>query len=343
LAQRPSIGELRALVVGLGSIGARHLANLRRLGCRDLGVLRVHGQLPPPPGADLVGVAVHTGLEAALARGYDLVFIANPTSLHLDVALPAARAGCHIYMEKPLSHSLAGTEDLAREVADRGLKLQMGCQLRFHPGLRAVKGWLEQGRIGRPLRALVEVGQYLPDWQPWRDYRTSYAARREMGGGVVLTLIHEIDYAQWLLGPLTPLAALGGRSGALEVDAEDHVTGLLGSRAGAAVVLSLDYLQRPPCRRLKILGTEGVIHWDYFSHQAGLVVEGREEARLDAPAGWRADDMYLDLTRDFLRAVTEGGPPAVPLEDGLAALGVALALREQLEGHRASRPLYPGQ
>lgn len=330
MAQKRRIEDLGALVIGLGSIGARHLANLRRLGLHRLGVLRAHGQAPPPPGADLAGVAPHTDLDEALAQGYDLAFIANPTHLHLDYALPAARAGCHIYMEKPLSDRLDGVEELAGELAARGLKLQMGCQLRFHPGLAAVKAWLAKGRIGRPLRALVEVGQHLADWQPWRDYRASYAARAEMGGGAVLTLIHEIDYAGWLLGELTPLAVLGGRSGELEVSAEDHATCLLRAAEGAAVVIGLDYLQRPACRRLKILGGRGAIAWDYFAGRAELNVEGRVEARLEPPDGWQANDMYLDLTRDLLRAVVEDRPTAIPLADGLAALRIALALREGL-------------
>lgn len=331
MSQPQSFTELRALVVGLGSIGGRHLANLRRLGCQRLGVLRVHRQLPLPPTANLEEVTLHVEIEEALAQGYDVVFIANPTHLHLDFALPAARAGCHIFMEKPLSNSMEGVETLAHEVANRRLKLQMGCQLRFHPGLRAIKTWLAEDRIGDPVRALVEVGQYLPDWQPWRDYRTSYAARREMGGGVVLTLIHEIDYAQWLLGPLKALATLGGVSGELEVCAEDHVTSLLSTTYGAAVVLSLDYLQRPPCRRLKILGGKGLVEWDYSSGLASLTQEGRLVARFEPPAGWLANDLYLDLTQDFLRAVVEDVSPAIPLEDGAAALELALAMKAQLQ------------
>lgn len=325
-----SIEQLGALVVGLGSIGARHLANLRILGLTRLGVLRAHGRGPLPPGADLAGVTVHTDLGAALAQGYDLAVIANPTHLHLDCALAVARAGCHVYMEKPMADRLDGADALAAEVAARGLKFQMGCQLRFHPGLVAAKAWLTQGRIGRPLRAVVEVGQHLPDWQPWRDYRTSYAARAEMGGGVVLTLIHELDYARWLLGELTPLAALGGRSGALELSAEDHATCLLRGPDGAAVVIGLDYLQRPPCRRLKILGSRGVIAWDYFAGATELIVDGESVASAAPPAGWQANDMYLDLTRDLLRAIVDDRPPAIPLAEGVAALKLALALRASL-------------
>ncbi|MFH1060050.1 MAG: Gfo/Idh/MocA family oxidoreductase [Pseudomonadota bacterium] len=326
-----TIQELGALVIGLGSIGARHLANLRSLGLTRLGVLRAHGRGPLPPGADLTGAAVHTDLGEALAQGYDLAVIANPTHLHLDCALAAARAGCHVYMEKPLSDRLEDADALAGLVDAAGLKFQMGCQMRFHPGLVAVKGWLNGARVGRPLRAVVEVGQYLPDWQPWRDYRTSYAARADMGGGVVLTLIHELDYTRWLLGGLTPLAALGGRSGALDLSAEDHATCLLRGPGGAAVVIGLDYLQRPPCRRMKILGSHGVIAWDYFAGQAELIVDGEKAASAAPPAGWQANDMYLDLTRDLLRAIVEDRPTAVPLAEGLAALRLALALREGLQ------------
>ena len=323
--------QISALVVGLGSIGVRHLENLRALGVGRLGVLRRRGR-PLHKEVDLAGVDLHGDLESALARGYDLVVVANPTALHLPVALAAARAGCHLYIDKPVSHTLEGLDELAGEVERQGLKVQVGCQLRFDPCLIQVRKWLAQGLIGRPVQALCQVGEWLPGWHPWEDYRQSYAARADQGGGVVLTTIHEIDYLHWLLGPLIPLAAAGGVSGALELDVEDHASILLGSDTGAAICLTMDYLQRPPVRELKIVGTEGTLTWDYLAGSARLFQEGRAVETTQLPPGWERNHMYLAITRDLLQAIQQERPPAIPLEQGIAVLKTALAVKQMMRG-----------
>lgn len=322
------------LVAGLGSAGARHLANLRRLGCRRLGALRARGG-PGPHGVDLAGVQVHRDLREALRVGYDAVVVANPTSMHLDTALAAAEAGLDLYLEKPVSDRLEGTASLAKLVEGKELVAAVGCQLRQHPQLRAVAGWLREGAVGRVLRIDAEAGEYLPAWHPWEDYRASYAARRALGGGVLLTLIHEVDLLHWLAGPLRPVAARGGRSGALELDVEDHATALLEGAGSAAVTLHLDYLQRPPVRTFRILGARGTIAWDAYAGRCELVVDGRAAGSAPLPAGFERNDLFVAAMRDFLDRVADRGAPAVTLRDGLAALRVALELRQMLPSPEA--------
>ena len=204
---------------------------------------------------DLTGVAIHYDFDEALERGYDAVVICNPTALHTEFATRAAAASCHLYVEKPVSNTLANTDELVRTVQRNGLVAAVGCQFRFHPNLTAIKGWLDEDVIGRALSVHVDTGEYLPGWHSWEDYRKGYAAREDLGGGVVLTLIHEIDYLYWLLGGLKPVNAFGGTSGALDLAVEDHLTAMLVSEADAPVTLHIDYLQRPPCRRMKIVGS----------------------------------------------------------------------------------------
>jgi predicted dehydrogenase len=323
--------SLSALVVGLGSIGARHLANLQALGLTRLGVVR-RRNLPPPRPLDLSRVAVFSDLDQALSAGWDLAFIANPTALHLPAALACARAGCHLYLEKPVSHLREGLDELVREVEDRRLVVQVGCQLRCDPGLMAVRMWLLAGEVGPVISALAEAGEWLPGWHPWEDYRAGYAARADLGGGVLLTTIHDLDYLLWLLGPLTPLAAVGGVSGALELEVEDQVSALLTTDGGAGVSLCLDYLQRPPARRLKLVGGRGVIAWDYYAGLAQLWREGELKDQKQRPPDWDRNDLFLAVTRDFLAAVTQARAPLSPLAQGVAALELALALKALLPG-----------
>ncbi len=146
---------------------------------------------------------MHTIAEA-LAHKPQAAVIANPTALHLDVAIPAGGSRLHLLMEKPVSHTLERMDDLADALRRGGSRLLVGFQFRYHPGLRQVKAWLDGAEIGRPVGFRSHWGEYLPNWHPWEDYRLSYAARQDLGGGVVLTLIHPLDYLRWLLGEVQP-------------------------------------------------------------------------------------------------------------------------------------------
>ncbi|MBU1349342.1 Gfo/Idh/MocA family oxidoreductase, partial [Patescibacteria group bacterium] len=307
-ATEQSYKDLSALVVGLGSIGLRHLDNLRALGVGRLGALRRRGAELHRE-VDLSDVALFQDFDEALGHGWDAVFIANPTAMHLEAALLAAGAGCNLYLEKPISHSLAGVDELSGLVERKGLVVEVGCQLRFDPTLEKVKSWLEQGAIGSLVSANCQVGEWLPGWHPWEDYRASYAARPELGGGVVLTTIHEIDYLLWLLGGLQVRAAMGGVSGALEIEAEDHVAALLTAERETPVLLSMDYLSQPPIRSLRLIGTQGHICWDYMVGSAQLWLKGKMQEEKTRQQGWRRNDMFLAITRDFLEAVQNGSQP----------------------------------
>ena len=137
----------------------------------------------------------------------------------------------------------------------------VGFQFRFHPGLRQVKQLLDEGAIGKPLSARAHWGEYLPNWHPWEDYRLGYAARPELGGGVVLTLSHPLDYLRWLLGEVESLWLLPAIKG-LGMPVEDLAEIGLRFSKGAIGSLHLDYDQRPPSHTLEIMGTHGTIRWD---------------------------------------------------------------------------------
>jgi hypothetical protein len=202
---------MKALVVGLGSIGRRHARNWVRLGLGEVLVCRQTDRpLPEPLG---VPAREFRALDEALADQPDVVLVTNPTSLHLATARLALQAGSHVLVEKPISHTLDGTESLLH--SER--LVTVGYNLRFHPGLLRTRELLHAGAIGKPLSLRAEVGEYLPDWHPWEDYRQSYAARRDQGGGPILTFSHELDSVYWLLG--MPVASRRhAHASALEID-----------------------------------------------------------------------------------------------------------------------------
>lgn len=322
---------MKILLVGLGSIGQRHLRNLATLGCTDLWAVRVRNRPLPelPPGVRLQTFA---DLEEALTQGPEVVFVTNPTSLHVPTALAAARRGCHLFIEKPLGHTLEGVAELAEEVERRRLTVLVGCSLRFHPGLLQVKALLDSGRIGSVIAARLQVGEYLPGWHPWEDYREGYSARRDLGGGVILTLIHELDYSRWLFGDPTRVVAFGGKRTSLEVDVEDVAAILLEFPHGPVVQLHMDYIQRPPSRTCQIVGEAGQIIWDYYGE--GVRLYGADSGAwtlFPHPPGLERNTVYLDEVRHFLDCLGGRATPAVKLADGLRVLEMAMAARTSLE------------
>lgn len=316
------------LVVGLGSVGGRHVRNLRRLipGVRVV----AYREERQRPADDLIGswLVEYTDLKQALAQQPVAAIVCNPTSLHLAVALPAARAGCHLFIEKPLSHSLEGLDELSRIIREQPLVAMVGFQFRFHPGLRTVKQLLDEGAVGRVVHALAHWGEYLPGWHPWEDYRRSYSARADLGGGAILTLCHPLDYLHWLLGTVRAVTATTGRISGLELDVEDTADVTLQFVSGAMGTVHLDYVQRPPSHWLQITGTTGTIRWDNADGTVHCYRADRGEwERIPAPAEFERNTMFLDEMRHFLDCTAGRAEPLVTLDDGIRALEVALAAK----------------
>lgn len=346
-----SVGRrpLRALIVGLGSIGQRHARNLRTilgddvqlLALRARGLTRVIGEggvaTDKESVASRLDVREYFDLDEAIAQRPDVAFVCNPTRLHVPVAERLARAGCHLFMEKPVSDSLDGLDALARTVREQRLVAVVGCQLRFHPLLRRVQALLEDGTLGRVTSVRVAVGEFLPGWHPYEDYRTSYAARRDLGGGVVLTLIHELDYAYWLFGPARALFAVGGQLSDLELDVEDTASILMDCgtvERPVPVHVQMDFVQRPPNRSCEVVGSRGRLAVDLIaSTLVRYDVEGAVAERLEN-ANFERNTLFLQEITHFLACVRSGERPLVPLDDGIATLRIALAARACMDTGR---------
>lgn len=320
---------MRFLIAGYGSIGRRHLNNLRTLGEEDILLLRSHQSTLPE--GEVLGIPVETSVEAALAHKPDAIVIANPTALHLDVAIPCAQAGCAILMEKPLSHSMEHVLELKTALEKGGGGFLIGFQFRFHPGLQQVRQWLAENAIGQVTSAKSHWGEYLPGWHPWEDYRGSYSARADLGGGVVNTLCHPLDYLRWMLGEVSALSAMTSRIG-LNLPVEDTADILLDFKQGAIANVHLDYLQRPGRHDLLITGTQGSITWDNATGSARRYDPGSGTwEQFDPPAGFERNQLFLAEMAHFLRVARKTAAPLCTLEDGIAALELTEAV------HRASR------
>ncbi|MBK9239156.1 MAG: Gfo/Idh/MocA family oxidoreductase [Acidobacteria bacterium] len=336
---------MKVLVVGLGAVGQRHLRNLRTLTGPDTTILayRARGlshvlsetlKVIPDQALDAeFGVRMFGDLTEALAERPDVTFVCNPTSLHVPVALAAARAGSHLFIEKPLSDSTEGINELISVIEDNRLAGLVGYQLRFHPCLRAVRALLERGAIGRVLAVRIEVGEHLADWHPYEDYRQSYAAKRHLGGGVVLTQIHELDYATWLFGPPKRVFAVGGHLSRLVVDVEDTASILMECTVdgrGVPVHVQQDYLQRPPARTCQVLGDAGKILVDLRQSTLQLFDDRGQLMPTEPIAPFERNQLFLDQLAHFLACVRGDEVPISTVTDAAGSLRVALAAKESM-------------
>src|SRR5262249_50140727 len=320
----PELSRVESLlVIGTGSAGCRHLMNAAAAGVADLSVFRSSVEQRSFP----CNVREETNLRSALARKPQAAVIANHTSLHIDAALAAARAGCHLLIEKPISDAFAGIEELEQTIEEQNLVSMVGYQFRFHPTLQQIRSWLVEEAIGQIVTANVVWGEYLPDWQPWRDYRTSYSGQNTLGGGVLLTLSHPIDYLRWLLGEVVRVNAMTARLSGLEIDVEDTALVQLEVESGAIVSVSLDYVQRPSQHQFTIVGRQGVIRWDSKSGLAVLDTNGYR-SETSVPAQFERNDLFVAELNHFFQCVAGTDEPTCSLEDGKRTLQICLAAKE---------------
>jgi predicted dehydrogenase len=336
---------LNVLVVGLGSIGQRHVRNMRRLygskvrmsACRALRLAPVLTErLDIEPDVDIESkypIRSYTDLGSALAAGPNAVLVCNPSSLHMEAATRAAEAGCHVFVEKPLASAWDGVEHLIGLVERRALVGMVGYQMRFHPCLKDVQALLAAGAIGRVLSARIEVAEYLPSWHPYEDYRQTYAAAGRLGGGSVLTQSHELDCVYWLFGPPRRIFALGGHLGSLEVDAEDTASTLMECVVDGRPIpvhVSQDFARRAPSRVCEVAGEEGTIAVDLRALTVRVLDGNGHAVRERSFAEFQRNQMFLDEIDHFFACVRGEAAPVVSLRDGAQSLRMALAIRESL-------------
>ena len=316
---------MKFLVAGFGSIGRRHLRNLRALGEEDILLLRSHKATIPDD--EIRDLPVETTVEAALAHHPDGVIIANPTALHLDVAIPAAKQGCAILMEKPVTDDFSRIGDLQEALVSGGGRLQMGFQFRFHPGLRKVSELLSSGVVGRPLSFRAEWGEYLPGWHPWEDYRNTYAARKDLGGGVLLTLSHPLDYVRFLFGNVRSITGFNGKISDLEMDVDDLAELVLEMENGAVGSVHMDYFGRPVKNCLDVTCSEGRIHWENADASVRMWDVDGQETLFMPESPFDRNNLFLDEMRRFIDVCARRAEPSCTLEDGLAVQDLIRQIR----------------
>lgn len=306
---------MRFMIAGFGSIGRRHFRNLISLGYEDIILYRSNKSTLDIE--EIKGFVVETNLEKALAHKPDTVIISNPTALHLDVAIPAALQGCNLFFEKPISDSLEKISELKKALDLGGGKAMTGFQYRFHPGLQQVKKWIEEGYIGKVVSASAHWGEYLPGWHPWEDYRMSYSARKDLGGGVILTLCHPIDYLRWMFGEIQSVWSTYNTIDHLQIDSEGvaEISLIFEKMIGH---VHLNYIQRPGKHVLEIIGDSGTITWDNKDGTANCYSAKVEKWHVFTPSPeFERNTLFIDEMHNFIEYINGKEDPMCTLDDGI--------------------------
>lgn len=317
------MNDLKILVAGCGSIGLRHLQNLKSLG------VSVSAYDVDTSKLDEIGnkfkVPVFHDLDMALSQDLTAVFVCTPNHLHVHVALKAAQRGFNLFIEKPLSNSMQGIEELQKMIEDNDLVAMVGFNLRFEPGISYLKKILRPENVAF-LRA--EYGSYLPNWRPSLDYRKTYSAIRAHGGGIILDDVHEIDYVCWLLGYPTEFICRGGRFSNLDIDVED-IADLFMSFPTCIATIHMDYLQRVPIRKCKIVLKDGYfIEWEFGKYVRKFTENGFHT--FDYSKEFEINDMYIKEAVHFLDCLSGKAQPLSSIENGAKILQTALEARKSI-------------
>ncbi|HEY9584300.1 MAG TPA: Gfo/Idh/MocA family oxidoreductase [Candidatus Paceibacterota bacterium] len=295
--------KLKILIIGFGSIGKRHYQNLTALGFGEVFVYDENES----SFKDYPKIAKMENLSSETVKVFKAVFICTPTSLHLQHATLAAKAGCHLFIEKPVSHSLDGFAELENVCKEKKLITLIGSNMRFHPALAFIKNYIESGKLGKIFGITHEFGYYLPYWREGQDYRKNYAAKKALGGGIILDDIHEFDLLFWLndFSEVLKHKIISGRSGSLEIETEDQAVGTFLFKNGVLGTVRCDYLSKKYRRNCLVLGEAGSLYWDFNDNDVWLLTKDKAE-KLFSIKNYDTNQMYKDELQYFFDRVEKG-------------------------------------
>ena len=318
---------MKLLIAGLGSIGQRHYKNLIQLGYKDIIVYRT-GKGDRKFVGDFEKThrpVVFNDLKKAFAQNPDILIISNPTMFHAKFIKHGIENNVKgIFVEKPIAVSSKSLENLSKKAEAKNIIVYAAYNLRFHPLLEKMRKIMQDNGIGKILSASVDMGEYLPDWHPWEDYRKTYAARSDLGGGVVLTQSHDIDYLYWFFGMPQKIASFGGTRTGLEVNADDLVKAVLEYTDGSVASLHMDFYKRPPRRIFEVMGTKGTLLWDYHEGTLKLIQHDKNKKikTMLVPRKFERNEMFIKEMKHFINCVKRKEEPKITFQDGINVLKI---------------------
>lgn len=294
----------KVLITAAGSIGERHIRNLWELGFRDILVFRTRNL----PFRDLgeAKVKIVLNWEEALTSGAEITFITSPTHLHIQQTIDCLKADMHVFVEKPIAQNLELENELYEILAQSKKVLQVGYMLEFHPLLIEMKNFCEGKNFGELIFAESYWGDYLPNWHPWEDYKESYAAIAEMGGGVALTLSHELDTILWLLDKSpTKFLTLKNNIKALAIKADNLTEVLMQFDNDASARVHINYVEKSPKRYTTVLFENGRLTFHYLDNRLLIEDFNKNSSIKKTCPDFNRNDMFMHESEHFFKRIEQ--------------------------------------
>ena len=318
----------RLAIIGLGSIGRRHLRLISEIR-PDIKIIAVrsgHGER-----CDEEKMAAKTvySIGEAVDEGVQAAIISSPATLHLKQSLELAKNGIHLLIEKPISHTSDRVKELLKIVNENRITIMVGYVLRYDLGAIKFKNWLDNKIKGKILHARIECGSYLPDWRPDQDYRKTVSALSELGGGVLLELSHEVDYLYWFFGKPKDVQAQIRNSGTLDINVEDQVDLLMTSEQGYCISVQIDFNRRHVERKCKVLTTEGELIWDAVNKNVTWKGVNKEQSKYEYNN--ERNSIYRKQLEVFFDCIENDNDPIVTVKDGFNVISLIDAVRNSSE------------
>jgi len=315
-------------IVGLGSIGRRHLRLISEIR-PDIKIIVVRSGHGSACDEEKMAVKVTDSIGDAIKEGIQAAIISSPATLHLKQSLELAKNGIHLLIEKPISHTSDRVKELLKIVNENRITTMVGYVLRYDLGAMKFKNWLDNKVKGKILHARIECGSYLPDWRPDQDYRKTVSALSELGGGVLLELSHEIDYLYWFFGKPKDVQAQIRNSGTLDINVEDQVDLLMTSEQGYCISVQIDFNRRHVERKCKVLTTEGELIWDAVNKNVTWKGVNKEQSKYEYNN--ERNSIYRKQLEVFFDCIENDNDPIVTVKDGINVISLIDAVRNASE------------
>jgi len=333
---------MKLLFFGLGSIGQRHIQNIRKLFSDSFDIMCYRSRKDPHTiidnkktismdPVDYYGLREVDSIEMGFSEKPDAVFITNPTFLHGDYALLAAQHKCHFFVEKPLAHDLKSIPLLLEIVKKNNLIGMVGYQMRFHPAFKLLCATLSTQKLGNIMQGSFCFGEYLPNAHPYEDYRRTYTAKRDQGGGVILSYCHEIDMMYSLFGMPNTVLAYGGKRSELSLDVNDHVSIIVYYEdLKLPIQIQLDYVSTPSRRYCTIVGSKGCFHWDMISNLVTLEFNTGEKSCRHDFSDLSRNQLFEDEITSFFHCIKAGSITRSTVLDGANNFVILNAIQQSV-------------
>jgi predicted dehydrogenase len=317
----------KVAVIGLGNIATRHRRNLKILFPNtELLAMSASGRVPNDKISDCDGIA--TSVEELIKAQVELVIVASPAPFHALHSIPLIEAGIPTLIEKPVTTTVEDANTIQQAINLHATPVAIGYCLRYLPSAQKLKVLLETGKLGTLYNAYIEIGQYLPDWRPNKDYRDCVSANKRLGGGALFELSHELDYAKWLLGPLSLQHAILRTSEELGLEVEDMVDIVALTDSNTVTSIHLDFLQRKAHRHCSFVGSEGRIDWDLILNQL-ILTTATEITVLYREPEWDKNQMYLAMIADFVRMIEGKQHSCVEVTEAMLTVDLIHEIKQQ--------------